>query len=456
MADALPAVPPLPSTTEDSFNDSGLEKSDRRITVISLILLVGIFGYFLLYIYHRFTVGHFGDFPTFYHAAKALVAGRDPFIPVEDGLAYVYPPLLAWLFIPLTGLSKINAARVVFPINMACAVMSIFIGARELSRRFGVQRLSMAGLLAIAALTTLMGENELRGQLQQMETDAIMLLMFTLALRWLDGQPLLAGGALSVAFNIKYLSLVFLPYLLLRRRWKAAAGMIGGSIFFMLLPAITIGWKEDFRCLGVAMGGLLRWVGIHPAVSQHAHIHPLDSLVSISLTSGMARLLKQYHLPDSWALLGAMIWIGLIIGAATMMYRHRRFAMLQWPDAERQKAQPYRGLVALEWLGLIAAALLFSPNTNTRHLVMAILLEVAAAVLLLIPRPGVSRVPLLVGTGMLLVGFIMPIPSLCGPQFKHEYFRFSGPSWGLLVMYLTLLWTGLRYISVPVVRVIRG
>jgi hypothetical protein len=436
-----PFLPPQP--TENTARNA----HDRRIIIVSLVLLLGIFGYFLLYIFHRFTVGHFGDFPTFYHAARALVAGRDPFIPVEDGLAYVYPPLLAWLFIPLTALSKINAARVVFPINVACVLISIFVGARELCRRFGVHQLSLAGLLAIAALTTLIGENELRGQLQQMETDAIMLLMFTLALRWLDDQPILAGTALALAFNIKYLSLVFLPYLLSRRRWKAAGGMIAGSIFFMVLPAVTIGWKEDFRCLSVAMGGLLRWVGIHPVVSQHAHIHPLDSLVSISLTSGMARMLKLYHRPDSWALAGAAIVIVLIIGAAGLMYRNRRFPLLRWPAAAKQKSQPFAGLVALEWLGLIAAALLFSPNTNTRHLVLAILLEVAASILLLIPKPGVTRVPLLLGTGLLIFGFIMPVPSLCSARFKHEYFRFSGPSWGLLVMYFALLWTGLRYIA---------
>lgn len=424
--------------------------TDRWIIAVSLTALSGIFGYFLIYIYHRFNQGHLGDFPTFYHAARAMLAGRDPYVPVEDNLAYVYPPLLAWLFIPFATLSKINAARIVFPVNLASALIALFVAALEWSRLFGIRPLTFAGLCAICALTALMGENELRGQLQQMETDALMLLMFTLALRWLDRHPFRCGMALAVAMNIKYLSLVFLPYLLLRRRWHAAIGMVVWTICFALLPAITIGWKEDLRCLRVALGGLLGWIGIHPATSQ-SHFHPIHSQVSISATSGLARAMRDHHLPGSYALIAAITLIALSILIVWGMYQKRGFPMWQWPDAGAQSATPFCGLVGLEWLGLIAAALVFSPHTNTRHMILAIPLEAAAAMMLLIPRPGVNRLPLLLATTGLILGFAMPFRGVFSDGFTHAYFKYSLVSWCLLGMYFMLLRSGLQYISSPLI-----
>jgi hypothetical protein len=478
--------------------------NERRIRWLCVAGLAGVFGYFLVYIYVRLSHGEFGDFSTFYQAAQAMRDGRNPYVwpeppppalqagvvggmaaragafregggrrrlrlggqplvgsarpvgadahpgtePYEGDRAYVYPPLLAYLYMPLTAVSKLNAARIVLPINVLCALAAILIAARAFMRRFGVTPITATGVLAVALLASALGENELRGQLQSMETDALMLLLFTLALHWLDDRPLTAGAMLAAALNIKYLSIVLLPYLLLRRRWRAAAGMVIGAVAFALLPAIVVGWHNDIRYLKIALGGLLGWVGHQPAggAATVAKVHAVADGVSVSLTSAMARYLRDHGRSQAGALVGAMLLAACGLAATWLLYAWRHRPLWRWPAAREQRNQPWAGLVGLEWLGLVAATLAFSPNTNTRHLILALLLEVAAAVMLLIPRPGVGRLWLLVGTIVMVVGFILPLHGLLGTPFTHYYFRYSIVSWCLLLMYFTLLYTGLAYL----------
>src|SRR5947209_5692898 len=61
--------------------------TDRLVRLGCIAGLAGLFGYFLVYIYVRLSHGHFRDFPTFYHAARPLLTGGDPYVPEGDGRA---------------------------------------------------------------------------------------------------------------------------------------------------------------------------------------------------------------------------------------------------------------------------------------------------------------------------------------------------------------------------------
>jgi hypothetical protein len=420
------------------------------IAAVSVIGLASVFGYLLVYVYFRLSHGHFGDFPTFYHAARAILSGNDPYVPVEDNLGYVYPPFYATVCVPLARFQKLTAAHVMLLINGGCALLALLATAKELLWRFGVEPLPWANVLAVACLAALTAENELRGQLQAMETDVLILLLFALALRWLDRRPLSAGTALALAFSIKYQPLIFLPYFLLRRRWRVAAAMVASTIAINLSPAILIGWARNARYLKTALGGLLVWVNRQPGAAGNApvaHVHGLSDAVSISLTSSAARLLRSYGQPNSWALVvaGALSVIALALVAC--LYRRRAIPLLLWPRASAQADPPWRGLVALEWLGLLTVVLTLSPNTNTRHLVLAIPLEVAAVVMIAAARPSSSRWPPVLAIVLLVVGFAMPFHGMFGNHFTHQYFRLSIVSWCLLAAYFVLLSAGLSYLA---------
>src|SRR6185437_546115 len=234
----------------------------RPVLWLSILGITAIFGYLLIYHYHHESMDHgkhLGDFPTFYQAAQFALQHRDIYTAGRPKQMYVYPPLIAFVYAPLTKLPVVQAAHVMLVLTIILLVASILLASRTMVDRAYVHRPALIG--AVALMVTALGENELRAQLTMLETDALMLLMFTLALYWLDRRPIWAGLALAFAFNIKYLSIVTLPYLILRRRWTAAFSMVLGAVFFALLPAVLLGWNEEIRCLQVSTGGLLRWVG---------------------------------------------------------------------------------------------------------------------------------------------------------------------------------------------------
>ncbi len=429
-------------------------RCDRIALLASRLALAGLFGYYLIYILLRLQHGHFGDFPTFYHAARAVLAHGDPYAPVEAGLAYVYPPLLATLYTPLTALSKLNAARVMLVVNLLMLLAALRIATHDALDRFDLPK-TPALSSTVTCIAALLALSNLRAELQALETDVLMLLLFVLALHWLDRRPVLCGLALAFALNVKYLAVCFLPYLLVRRRWRAAASTLACTVLLALLPALVAGWHDNLRYLAVALGGLLGWVGpaatavpsAHPTAQPVAHVHHIADLVSGSITSAIARHLRDTGRPESLALVAAAVIVIALLAATALAYRTRRVPALAWPPAARQAAQPFRALVGAEWIGILCLVLAFSPNTNPRHLCMVVFAYVAAVALLLAAKPGIPQWPLLVAIVATFIGLLLPLPNLTGRAFSHRYAVLGCDTWGLVALYAALLYTALSWVG---------
>ncbi len=390
--------------------------------------------------------GDTGDFIHFFAAARAMVHGQDLYSSGRGG--YIYPPLLAFLYSPLAGLPENAAAAVLLLANIGLLLGSVFLAVREMARRFAVRAdgWKTAGVALIAVL--LVGD-KLKGELQMWQTNLLMLFLFTAALYLLDRRPALAGSALGLAFNIKYLSIVFIPYLLLRRRWTAAAAFLASLVGFALLPAVLTGWDVNLHNQTIAYGGLFRLMGF-PIQARAAHIEEIAVGFSVSIPSGVARLVGAGESP-AVALAAAGLVALISVAVAWAMYR--RNGVPFWRRADGPAADVrIRAVVGLEWAALVTAALIFSPQTNTRHLSLLLLVQTLAVLLLLSPRPGVSRRPLLLGTSVLVLGLIFPpgtqdfgeqVGIWCAGSLA-AWHSVGGPCWCALVMLGTLIWTGLR------------
>jgi len=130
-----------------------------------------------------------------------------------------------------------------------------------------------------------------------------------------------------------------------------------------------------------------------------------------------------------------------------LFYRINHLPMWFWPACKRQSVQPFRALVAMEWVGIVALSIVFSPDTNARHLVLAAFVNLLGASLLLLPRREISRLPVAVGLTMIIVAFTGPFAK----QLRHmgfNHYVYSIPCWFLLIGYLAVLWSGLRFIRV--------
>ncbi len=331
--------------------------------------------------------GPTGDFVHFYEAARAMVHGEDIY---SSGLGgYIYPPLLAFLYTPLALLSSASAAVVLLVCNMVLMLLCVLLATRELASRFGiVAHLRTTG--AVAFVAVLLTADKLKGELQMWQTNLLMLFLFTAALRLLDRWPALSGAALGMAFNIKYLPIVVLPYLLLRRRWTAAGSFVVSAAGFALLPAVLTGWDVNLRYQAVAYSGLLRLMGAPVGSARAANIENISAVFSVSIPSAIARLTGAGGF-TGLALPAAGLVALAALAAAAWIYRRNGVPLLYRPDGARPGDPPTRAVVGLEWAGLITAGLVFSPQTNTRHLCLLLFPFTLAALLLLRPRKGMTR-----------------------------------------------------------------
>jgi hypothetical protein len=377
--------------------------------------------------------GALGNFLTFRNAAIALAQGRNLYSGPHN--EYVYPPLIAFLYQPLTRISPHAGAAAVLAANSILSVLTLWMAAAELSRRFlgSTNRLLIARAAVIGALLT---ADKIRGEFNLWETNVLMLFMFTSALVLADRRPALAGAAMGFAFNIKYMPLTLLPFLLLRRRWGMAGGFVASALFFSLLPAVSMGWSGNLQALATAYGGLAGLFGVH--ATHAAHLYPMTDWRTVSLTSGIARFTGW---PDQYAVMAsATMGVAFVAGVA-LVYRRNRLPLLRWPAAREQVSPPYSALFGLEWVVVILLTLIFSPFTNVAHLYILLLANVAGAVLLQSLNPAAAR-PLIVGLICMYVGIMFPP----GGNFFRDAQRSAKwiglPAWGMLIYAPLLIWAG--------------
>ena len=379
-----------------------------------------------------------GDFEHFYRAAEALRHGSDLYASGAGG--YIYPPLVAFLFMPLTFLKVQDAALVMLVVNMAMGLACAGFAAAEVLRRFRLAS-APADVIVVAAVATLLVATRLRSEFQMWQTDVPMMLLLVLALRWLDDKPRLAGLALGMAVLIKYMPILYLPYLLLRRRFVAASWMAAGMAAFALLPALASGWFVNLQNLAIAFSGLLRLLGLPPLGPRLAKVNAMTADYSVSVTSGLARWLGP-SAPPVEALAISLAVALIVVLAIARIYGAAGVATLRWPSAGTQREQPYDGIVAIEWMALIVFALAFGPQTNPRHTSLLLMAATVLSALLCLSKAGVPRWPAAAATAVLVFGLVFP-PDLPGLEATLIWWRaVGGTGWCLVVMLPLLFLAG--------------
>jgi hypothetical protein len=386
-----------------------------------------------------------GDFEHFYYAARAMMLGEDIYASHTRG--YIYPPLLAMMLRPLAGLELRPAQLAWAGLNLAMVAATVILALRVAVRRLGVPRERLT-VLGVTAVGLVLAFEPVRQEIEEGQTDTIVALCLIGALASLDRRPWLAGVLIGLGANVKYQALVVLPYLLIRRRWTAAGATAASTAVFALVPAIVVGWRTNLEYLRVAFGGVAKLLGVPPdPTAVIVKTHDIRWEKSISITSGLAKTLGV-DTPDRVVLALAGAVALLTLAAAWWIYKRRGGGVPLF--AGRFGAAEARGVpsrvVPLEWAGLLVAVLAFGPQTLIRHMYILLPMFVWAAAILLVPRRGVARTALAAGVMLLIAGMLLPPGNVKSFEPALNAWRsLGGTGWCLVLMYLSLLWTGLEY-----------
>jgi hypothetical protein len=358
---------------------------------------------------------------------------------------YVYPPLLAFLYLPLAHLSAPIAAALVLTFNVPLMLVALLVGSRNVPQRLfdttDAQPLPTGLWPLIAILTAALTFGRVKAELAIMQTDVIVLAAYIFGIYWMDRRPALAGAVLGFALNIKYYTLPALFYFLLRRRWRAATAFGVSAVFFALLPALRIGLPTDLRYLSIAFGGVLKSVGVDTGQTEAARVHHVYESLSLSITSGISRMFRDSHSALATPLTALVILAFVLL--ATWWYRRRNLPLYLWPNRTAQFVWPFRQLIVLEWAGLMIASIAFSPDSNLRHMVLVLFPNIIAVTLLLVGRDPRNRTLLVLALFLELYALDL-FGVLHSEHLKGLFFYAGGQGWCLLIFYGILLWAGLK------------
>jgi alpha-1,2-mannosyltransferase len=280
------------------------------------------------------------DFHVYVAGAHGLFSGT-LYSQSTRGDLFTYPTFAALVFVPLAWLPSTTAAQIVWALlNEAAllALLTIVIGAvrPDLPRRSG--RLWALGLAAPSLLLDPVLLAVRHGQVDILVT--LLVLWDLVGTRRPGALTVPQGVATGLAAAVKLTPLIFVPYLLLTRRGKAAWRCLGTfaaaeAVAFAISPAAsTVYWTRDLFDYR-RVGGSLGLQGLFAPADQ-------------SLLATLARISHGTVSPGlQWTLAGLLG----VLGVALARYVHFRWS-------------PFLGVALCATSGL-----LISPVTWTHHMI---------------------------------------------------------------------------------------
>ena len=294
---------------------------------------------------------HGADFNNFYFAAKRLVAGEnfylvnDPAQSLPGELAggatrFIYPPLLAYLFVPFSFLSLNTAFYIYALFTVALLSASVYL----LSRLLSGSKMFLYATTALLAFSPIVWMHLERGQ-----TDVVVLFLLTAACFLLTrGCFKSVGLFVGLAALFKFTPLIFIPYLFLKNKkafWSSIITLIAGSFIF------GIGWLKYFvMALGSFAGGFIS-----------------SSIFSNSLAGMFYSRLTRAYLPFEATQKIYLILVLVLVAAA--------FVFLYHSLKRDNKNDPE--YVLPEW-ALLSAGLILLPNISWLYNGVHLLILLAA------------------------------------------------------------------------------
>jgi hypothetical protein len=218
------------------------------------------------------------DFQVYRTAANRVVAGESLYRVTDGHWQFKYLPAFAFVVAPLSLFPAPREAETTDPrgrdynpwndtarvVWFGCSVV-LLVALLTLSLRLLPGRATGLGVPSAAAAPgaplktggpTIVGMTVLAlgkfyaHELELGQTNILLAVVVLLALaQWKAGREASAGALLAAATVVKPYAVLFVPYLVARRRWRACAGFTIVMLAALLLPVLRYGFRENAALL---------------------------------------------------------------------------------------------------------------------------------------------------------------------------------------------------------------
>lgn len=231
-------------------------------------------------------------------------------------LQFTYPPLAALLFWPFSHFSAQAGKLIWDAINVAALAGVIAVSMAAARGRSLVPSDWRTALILVFPIGVLLYPVKYDLQLGQINLVLVLMIVADLALgvSW-RGKRLPQGALTGLAAALKLVPLIFLPYLLMSRQWRAARNMMvtflafTGTMFIVAPRASWLYFTKDFHDVARIGNDLIlnnQTLGAAITRAHLPHSHALVDMITVLIASGGIALAAVASRHSS-ALLGTLV-----------------------------------------------------------------------------------------------------------------------------------------------------
>ena len=184
------------------------------------------------------------DFHVTYETAKRFAAKEDIYTKFDDPTIanFKYSPFFAFLTAPLALFSLYQAGIILFVINFFSLVL-IFVFCQILIVH---EPLSPRDRFLLFVLPLIFTFRYILGILDAGQINMMMIAFVVMALYFVERRKEgVAGAFMALSVMFKYTPFVFIPYLIIQKRWKTVLSTLIFMFAFCLVPIIYVGFVRE-------------------------------------------------------------------------------------------------------------------------------------------------------------------------------------------------------------------
>jgi hypothetical protein len=311
---------------------------------------------------------------------------------------FTYPPAFGFLMMPFVPMPLGLRNFIWYAITLAAMIVSFWL-CDNLIRRLYPGPWERKELIWLRAASLLLIAKFMLAVLENQAYDALPLALVLGGIFWLATErPLAAAASLAVAAAIKATPLLFLPYLLLKRRFLAAACFVAVFLVVSILPDLF------FTPQGAEHGYLISWIRTiaSPALRNVEgdapnHFWAGLNLLNHSLRGVVARLIGEYAHPQLFKIALYGTWLVFVAVLGILLAKSPTKSLTKSPQRDE--------FVAVDGALLFIGMLMLSPMTSRSHYIF-LLLPYYVLVAAVIRDASMRRlgIPVLVASFVLVTG----------------------------------------------------